>query len=142
MIETLDLPAVNATLNSTASVLITAGWVAIKKKRVELHKKLMLAAVAVSALFLASYLTHHYLHGSKKFAGTGVARTVYLAILGSHTILAMAVVPLVMVTVWRGLTGQDARHAAIARWTMPIWLYVSVTGVTVYWMLYRIWGPM
>lgn len=142
MLEGLDLPAVNATLNGTAGVLIMSGWVAIKRRRVELHKRLMLAAFAVSTVFLAGYLTHHYLHGSTKFGGTGVAKAVYLAILLSHTVLAAAVVPLVLVTLWRAYRGDDARHVAIARWTMPIWLYVSVTGVTVYWMLYRVWRPL
>lgn len=142
MIESTDLPAVNATLNGTAGMLLVSGWIAIKRKRVELHRRLMLSAVATSALFLVSYLTYHYLHGSKRFSGQGLAKVAYLAILLSHTVLAAAVVPLVLVTLWRAYQGDDARHIAIARWTFPIWLYVSVTGVTVYWLLYRVYGPL
>jgi putative membrane protein len=141
MIETRDLPAVNATLNGTAAVLLVAGWVAIKRRMVDLHRRLMIAAVATSAVFLCSYLTYHALHGSRKFPGTGPVRIAYLTILLSHTVLAAAVVPLVLVTLYRAWRGQDERHRAIARWTLPIWLYVSVTGVTVYWLLYRVYGP-
>lgn len=141
MIETRDLPAVNATLNGAAAVLLTAGWVAIRRKRVAVHRFLMIAAVVTSALFLASYLTYHAVHGSRRFPGQGPIRAVYLTILASHTVLAAAVVPLVLVTLYRAWRGQDERHRAVARWTLPIWLYVSITGVTVYWLLYRVYGP-
>jgi uncharacterized membrane protein YozB (DUF420 family) len=136
-VTTESLPAVNATLNAIAALLLVSGWVSIRRRRVELHKRLMLASVAVSALFLVSYLTYHHVHGSRKFQGQGWIRPVYFTILITHTVLAAAVVPLVGVTLQRALSGQDARHVAVARWTLPIWLYVSVTGVTVYWMLYR-----
>ena len=142
MIASTDLPALNATLNGTASVLLVSGWMAIKRKRVTVHKRLMLGAVAVSTVFLVSYLTYHALHGSKHFSGQGWIRAVYFSILISHTVLAASVVPLVLVTLYRALRGDEKRHVSIARWTMPIWLYVSVTGVLVYWLLYRVYGPI
>jgi putative membrane protein len=134
-----DLPALNATLNGTSAVLLTIGWVLIRRGRIAQHRAVMIAAVCTSVLFLISYLTYHAQIGSKHFPGTGAIRIVYFAILLTHTVLAAAIVPLVLVTLRRGLTRQDARHRAIARWTMPIWLYVSVTGVIVYVMLYRLY---
>ena len=134
-----DLPALNATLNGTSAVLLTIGWVLIRRGRIAQHRAVMIAAVCTSVLFLISYLTYHAQIGSKHFLGTGAIRIVYFAILLTHTVLAAAIVPLVLVTLRRGLTRQDARHRAIARWTMPIWLYVSVTGVIVYVMLYRLY---
>lgn len=131
------LPAVNATLNATAGVLLVLAFLAIRKKRVERHRALMLSACAVSALFLVTYLVYHYFAGSTRFAGTGWTRPVYFSILISHTILATAVLPLVLVTVWRGLKMNVEKHRRIARWTFPIWIYVSVTGVAVYLMLYH-----
>ena len=132
-----DLPALNATLNATAAVLLSIGYVLIRKGRVETHRKIMLAAFATSTLFLISYLIYHAQVGSKHFPGTGTARTVYFAILITHTILAAAVPVLAGITVWRAWRRRFDRHVRIARWTLPIWLYVSVTGVVVYWMLYR-----
>ncbi len=132
------LPAVNATLNATSAVLIVTGLVLIRRGRRELHARVMAAAVGVSALFLVSYLLHKAMVGPRAFGheGEGV-RTFYLALLGSHTILAAAIVPMVIVTVLRARRGDFVKHKRLARWTAPIWLYVSVTGVLVYFMLYR-----
>ena len=132
-----DLPALNATLNATAADLLSIGYVLIRKGRIETHRKVMLAAFATSTLFLVSYLIYHAHIGSKRFPGQGTIRTVYLTILLTHTVLAAAIVPLVIVTLSRGLSARYDRHRTIARWTLPLWLYVSVTGVIVYWMLYR-----
>ncbi len=138
MLQTSDLPALNASLNATTATLLMAGWLCIRRRLVRVHRALMLSAVTTSALFLTSYLVYHAQVGSKRFPGHGLARGIYLAVLGSHTLLAVVVVPLVLVTVARGLRGRFDRHRAIARWTLPLWLYVSVTGVAVYWMLYRV----
>ncbi len=132
-----DLPALNATLNATAAVLLSIGYILIRKGRIETHRKVMLTAFATSVLFLVSYLVYHANVGSKRFPGVGAIRTVYLTILLTHTVLAAAIVPLVLVTLSRGLSARYDRHRTIARWTLPLWLYVSVTGVIVYWMLYR-----
>jgi putative membrane protein len=132
-----DLPALNATLNASAAVLLAIGYVLIRKGRIETHRKVMLAAFATSTLFLISYLVYHANVGSKRFPGQGTIRTVYLTILLTHTVLAAAIVPLVLVTLSRALSARFDRHRTIARWTLPIWLYVSVTGVVVYWMLYQ-----
>lgn len=137
MMSIADLPALNATLNATAAVLLSIGYVLIRKGRIETHRKVMLAAFATSTLFLVSYLIYHAHIGSKRFPGQGTIRTVYLTILLTHTVLAAAIVPLVIVTLSRGLSAHYDRHRTIARWTLPLWLYVSVTGVIVYWMLYR-----
>jgi len=118
-------------------VLLTLGYVMIRRKRVGAHKALMLAAFVVSMLFLVSYLTYHYQTGSRRFTHPGFVRQVYLAILVSHTVLAAAVLPLALVTLYRAARNQFDRHRRIARWTLPIWLYVSVTGVIVYLMLYQ-----
>jgi len=131
------LPHLNAALNSTSAALLVAGFLLIKSRRIALHKACMLSALAVSILFLASYLTYHFAFGTTRFSGEGWVRTAYFAILISHTILAGAVVPLAGITVWRAFRGSFDRHKSIARWTLPIWLYVSVTGVVVYWMLYH-----
>lgn len=136
-----DLPALNALLNSTCAVLLAAGYLMIRRRKISAHKTLMLAAFAVSAVFLASYLTYHYQAGSRKFTHPGAVRYVYLAILLTHTVLAAAVVPLVLVTLYRALSGRFERHRRIARWTLPVWLYVSVTGVLVYLMLYHLYAP-
>jgi uncharacterized membrane protein YozB (DUF420 family) len=133
-----DLPALNATLNATAAVLLTTGWWLIHQRRIEAHKRCMLAACAVSTLFLASYVTYHAQVGSRPFLGTGMIRTIYFSILIPHVILAAAVLPLAIVTLLRGLRRNDEAHRRIARWTMPIWLFVSVTGVIVYVMLYSL----
>lgn len=132
-----DLPALNATLNGVAAVLLTIGYVLIRKRRWEQHRAVMLAAFGVSTLFLISYLIYHANAGSRPFTGRGPIRIVYLTILITHVVLAVAIVPLALVTLSRGLRARYDRHARIARWTLPIWLYVSVTGVVVYLMLYQ-----
>ena len=131
-----DLPAVNASLNALCTVLLMPGWALIHNGRIEAHKRCMIAAFATSTLFLISYVVYHAQVGSKPFTGTGMIRTIYFSILIPHVILAAAVVPLVLVTLSRGLKRNDAAHRRIAKWTMPIWLFVSVTGVIVYVMLY------
>jgi uncharacterized membrane protein YozB (DUF420 family) len=134
-----DLPALNATLNGTAAVLLGIGWTLIRRGRIAQHRVVMIAAFCTSVLFLISYLTYHAQIGSKPFQGQGGIRIVYFAILLTHTVLAAAIVPLVLITLSRGLKRNDARHRAIARWTLPLWMYVSITGVIVYLMLYRIY---
>ena len=140
MIDYSTLPAVNAVLNGTAAVLILTGICLIKTGRQRAHRAVMITAFVTSSLFLVSYLTYHAHIGSKHFPGTGLARTVYFTILLTHTILAAVVVPLVLMTLSRGLKGRFDGHRAIARWTYPVWLYVSVTGVVIYLMLYRIYA--
>jgi uncharacterized membrane protein YozB (DUF420 family) len=130
------LPAVNATLNAISAVLLTCGYVMIRQRRIETHRRFMLSAFATSALFLTSYLVYHYNIGSKPFPGQGAIRVVYFAILISHVILAAAVLPLALITLNHALRLRFEKHVPIARWTLPIWLYVSVTGVVVYLMLY------
>jgi uncharacterized membrane protein YozB (DUF420 family) len=137
MLEVSDLPAVNATLNAIATVFLSAGWVLIRRGDRRRHRACMIAALVCSTLFLTSYVIYHAHVGSRPFTGTGLIRRVYFAILITHVVLAAAIVPLVLTTVTRALRSQFARHRAIARWTLPLWLYVSVTGVVVYWMLYR-----
>ena len=132
-----DLPALNAALNATAAALLACGWLLIRRRRIAAHRRVMLAALACSVLFLVSYLVYHARVGSVRFPGTGTARTVYLAILASHTVLAAAVPVLALLTLWRALAARFDRHRRIARWTLPIWLYVSVTGVLVYVLLYQ-----
>ncbi|HQZ39180.1 MAG TPA: DUF420 domain-containing protein [Vicinamibacterales bacterium] len=132
-----DLPALNASLNALAAVFLVSGWVLIRQKRRDAHRACMLAALTASAAFLASYLVYHYNVGSVPFQKQGGIRTVYLTILFTHVVLATAIVPLVLVTVSRALAAKFDRHRQIARWTLPLWLYVSVTGVVVYVMLYR-----
>ena len=133
-----DLPALNATLNATSAVLLCTGWYLIKHGRRTAHKNVMLAACAVSVAFLVSYLVYHAQVGSVRFTKQGPIRAVYFTILLTHTVLAAVIVPLVLVTLSRGLSAKYDRHRRIARWTMPLWLYVSVTGVIIYWMLYRL----
>jgi uncharacterized membrane protein YozB (DUF420 family) len=137
MLDVRDLPAVNAGLNALATVLLVTGYVLVRQRKLTAHRNVMIAALACSVLFLTSYLIYHAQVGSVKFQGQGTARTVYFTILLTHTVLAALVPFLAAVTVWRAGRGQYARHARIARWTLPIWLYVSVTGVVVYWMLYQ-----
>ena len=131
------LPHVNACLNATAAVLLVIGYRLIRAGKREAHKRVMIAAFSVSVLFLVSYLVYHYQVGSVRFQGTGTIRTVYLSILLTHSVLAAAVPFLAVITLVRALKGRFDKHRRIARWTLPIWLYVSVTGVVVYWMLYR-----
>jgi uncharacterized membrane protein YozB (DUF420 family) len=133
-----DLPGVNATLNATTAVLLCTGWLLIRRGHRRAHRAAMLSAFGVSTLFLASYLWYHAHAGATRFAGRGWIRPVYFAILFSHTLLAAAIVPLVLVTLARGLRADFPRHARLARWTLPVWLYVSVTGVVIYGMLYRL----
>ena len=135
--EIADLPALNASLNAVATTLLVAGYVCIRRGRRDLHKRFMLAALATSAAFLVSYVTYHYNAGSRPFPGQGAIRLVYLSILSPHVLLAAAVLPLALLTTSRGLRSQFDRHVRIARWTLPIWLYVSVTGVIIYLMLYQ-----
>ncbi len=132
-----DLPALNAVLNGTAAVLLVTAYILIRKGHREAHKRVMLAAFTVSTVFLISYLTYHFLAGVVYFPGTGAIRIIYLTILATHTALAVTVPVLAIITLRRGLKGWFARHKKIARWTLPIWLYVSVTGVIVYLMLYQ-----
>ncbi|MBA2353766.1 MAG: DUF420 domain-containing protein [Luteitalea sp.] len=132
-----DLPALNAGLNSLAAAFLLAGYVFIRTKRIAAHRFAMLAALATSAAFLVSYLTYHAQVGSRPFTGTGPIRVVYFAILISHVLLAIAIVPMALVTVSRALASRFDRHRRIARITWPLWMYVSVTGVIVYLMLYR-----
>ena len=134
-----DLPALNATLNGLAAIFLTAGYVQIRRGRRDAHKRCMLAALATSALFLISYVVYHLNTGSRPFPGQGVIRVVYFAILITHVILAAAILPLALITAARGLKGQYGRHVQIARWTLPLWLYVSVTGVVIYLMLYQMY---
>jgi putative membrane protein len=134
----VTLPLLNACLNAMSAALLGAGWFFIRHKRVVAHKTCMVSALAVSTLFLVSYVTYHSLAGSRPFAGTGWIRLVYYPLLVSHIILAAAIVPLALTTLYRALQGNFMRHVRVARWTLPIWLYVSVTGVLVYWMLYRL----
>jgi uncharacterized membrane protein YozB (DUF420 family) len=134
-----DLPALNATLNATCFVLLTTGYFLIRRGRVAQHRAVMIAAFCTSVVFLISYLTYHAQIGSKHFEGQGPIRTVYYTILLTHTVLAIVIVPMVLMTLSRGLKRRDDRHRAIARWTLPLWMYVSVTGVVVYLMLYRLY---
>ncbi|HKZ02049.1 MAG TPA: DUF420 domain-containing protein [Pyrinomonadaceae bacterium] len=131
------LPHLNALLNTTSAILLITGYALIRRGRIEAHKRCQLSALTASIAFLASYLTYHYIHGSTRFVGQGIARPIYFTILISHTILAAVIVPLVAVTLWRARRSDFARHKRIARITLPLWLYVSVTGVVVYLMLYH-----
>jgi uncharacterized membrane protein YozB (DUF420 family) len=139
MLTISDLPALNATLNGIAGTLIVAGYVLIKRGEQRKHQWCMLGALATSAMFLVSYVTYHLNAGSKPFLGQGPIRLVYFAILITHVILAAVIVPLALITATRGLRSQFDRHVKIARWTFPIWLYVSVTGVVIYLMLYELY---
>ena len=137
MISLRDLPSLNALLNATAAVLLVTGYGLIRQGRKRAHMRVMITAFSVSCLFLVSYVIYHFHAGTVRFPGTGTLRAVYLSILGTHTLLAAAVPPLALVTLWRAARGNYALHRRIARWTLPVWLYVSVTGVVIYWMLYR-----
>lgn len=137
-----DLPTLNAALNAVSAALLVAGYRFIRRREIARHRACMLAAFGVSVLFLVSYLVYHANVGSVRFPGTGALRTAYLAILLSHTVLAAAVPFLAVLTLVRALQQSFDRHRRIARWTLPIWLYVSVTGVVVYWMLYHLAGAV
>lgn len=136
MIGISDLPAVNAGLNSTATVLLLAGWVFVRRGRIRGHARCMVSAFAVSVLFLTSYIVYHYHHPTTRYEGEGLLRAVYLSVLATHIVLAVAVPPLAIRTLWLAARRRWPSHRRWARWTFPIWLYVSVTGVVVYLMLY------
>lgn len=133
-----DFPHLNASLNATSAVLLLTGWVLIKNGRREAHRIAMLGALACSAAFLACYLYYHFQVGSVRFQKTGPIRTFYFALLLSHTILAVAVLPMILRALFLAAKGRFDEHRRAARWAFPVWLYVSVTGVAVYWMLYRL----
>jgi len=138
MIALADLPTLNATLNGTTAVLLSTGYVMVRRRRLLAHKVCMLGAFGVSMLFLVSYLYYHIHAGVKHYHGRGWLRPTYFAILFTHTVLAAAIVPLAVTTVYFGLRSRHPAHQRIARWTLPLWLYVSVTGVLVYWLLFRL----
>jgi putative membrane protein len=137
MLSIADLPALNATLNAISAILLTAGYILIRQRRIAWHRLCMLAAFGTSTLFLISYLVYHAHVLSRPFAGHGPIRYVYYTILTTHVLLAMTIVPMALITLSRALKRHFPRHKAIARWTLPLWLYVSVTGVIVYLMLYQ-----
>ena len=139
MIDYSTLPAVNATLNATSGIFLLTGYILIKRRQINAHRNAMLAAFASSTLFLTSYLVYHYHAGSRPFPGVGAIRLVYFAILISHVLLAIAILPLAISTLTKGLRGQYVRHKRVAKWTFPLWMYVSVTGVVVYVMLYQLY---
>jgi uncharacterized membrane protein YozB (DUF420 family) len=134
--------ALNASLNGTSAVLLAGGYAAIRSGKIAVHKKFMIAAFLVSSVFLASYLVYHYRVGHVVFQGQGWIRPVYFALLITHTFLAAVIVPMILITLRRAWLQRFDRHRIIARWTLPLWFYVSVTGVIVYWMLYQIYAPV
>ncbi len=138
MITISDLPTVNATLNTISAVFLTTGFFMIRRRKTVAHRNCMIAAFVVSGLFLTSYLIYHYHAGSTPFEGSGWIRTIYFAVLIPHIILAALILPLALITLYFALRKQFTKHRRIARWTLPIWLYVSVTGIIVYWMLYHL----
>ncbi len=133
------LPHLNACLNGTSALLLFAGYSSIRSGKVVLHRTCQVSALVVSTLFLCSYLTYHYYHGTTRFQGTGLSRPIYFTVLTSHTILAIVIVPLIIVTFYRAFRMDFVRHRKIARITLPLWFYVSITGVIVYLMLYQIY---
>jgi putative membrane protein len=137
MIDITDLPTLNAALNFSAAMLIGGGFYFVRRRNIAAHKVCMVAALVVSAAFLTSYLIYHYNVGSVRFAKEGWIRNIYLSLLLTHTVLAAVVVPMVLRTVYLAWKGRFDKHVPIARWTFPVWMYVSITGVIVYWMLYR-----
>lgn len=140
MIPLSSLPAVDATLNAVSACLLTLGYFFIRRRKILAHKICMVSAFAASTAFLVCYLIYHYHHGATRFAGQGAVRWVYFSLLGSHTVLAAVIVPMVLITLYRAVRERYDLHKRIARWTLPIWLYVSVTGVIVYWMLYHLYA--
>ena len=139
MISITDLPALNATLNAISAICLISGYLLIRRGRRDLHKKCMLAALVASTAFLTSYVIYHANTGSRPFPGHGAIRFAYFTILITHVVLAATILPLALTTTARGLRAQYARHVKVARWTLPIWLYVSVTGVVIYLMLYQLY---
>lgn len=136
---TADLPALNAILNSTSAILLIVGLIMIRTKQINAHRFCMSSAFVTSSLFLISYLIYHYFHGSKKFPVEGTIKTIYLLILATHTVLAVVVLPFILTTFYRAINNQFMLHKKVARWTYPIWLYVSITGVVIYLMLYQLY---
>jgi len=132
------LPSINASLNAATAILLILGYTLIRQRAITAHTLCMLGATLTSTVFLGCYLYYHFHHGATRFPGTGLARPVYFTILITHTILAVVQLPLILMTLFRAFKGQFQRHISIARITLPIWLYVSVTGVVIYWMLYRV----
>ena len=142
MIGPEDLPSVNAVLNGTSAILLVIGYTAVCRQKIRLHETCMLSALAVSCVFLVSYLYYHFVIRKGQptyFTGEGGVRLIYFTILGSHTVLAAVTAPLAIITAYLGLRDRIDRHRRLARWTLPIWLYVSITGVLVYWMLYHLY---
>ena len=136
------LPHVNALLNTTSAIFLITGYIFIRLGRINAHRNCQITAVTASTLFLISYLTYHYYHGDTRFLGQGIVRPVYFFILITHIILAIVILPLVIITLVRALRFDFIRHKRIARWTLPLWLYVSVTGVIVYLMLYHLYPSL
>src|SRR6266550_635558 len=134
--------ALNASLNGASAVLLAGGYAAIRSGKIAVHKAFMIAAFCVSSAFLASYLVYHYRVGHVAFQGQGWVRPVYFVLLTSHTILAIVIVPLILITLRRGLAERFDKHKVIAKWTLPLWFYVCVTGVIVYWMVYQLYVPI
>lgn len=141
MIALESLPALNATLNATSAVLLAAGYLAIRRRQVRVHRACMIGAFVTSIVFLVSYLVYHYQVGTTRFPGAGWIRPLYFGLLGSHTLLAALIPPLAVTTLALALRGRFVRHARLARWTLPTWFYVSVTGVVIYVLLYQVYGP-
>ena len=139
VVSITDLPAVNAVLNGSSALLLASGYLCIRRRNIRAHKICMTTAFGTSVLFLLSYLTYHYHIGSMPFGGQGWIRPLYFTILISHTSLAAGIVPLALLTLYRAWKAQFMRHARIARWTLPLWLYVSITGVIIYVMLYQLY---
>jgi uncharacterized membrane protein YozB (DUF420 family) len=137
-----SLPALNASLNAGCTVLLLAGYSSIRRGKIRAHKACMASAVVCSAVFLGSYVYFHLHAGIIRFGGEGWIRPVYFTLLVSHTILAIVIVPLILIALARALRQRFDRHRAIARWTLPLWLYVSITGVLIYWLLYRAYTPI
>jgi putative membrane protein len=139
MLSFSNLPLLNAVLNGMSTLLLSGGYLAIRRRNIAVHKGFMLSACATSVLFLVSYVTYHYQVGSRSFLGQGGIRLVYFAVLISHTILAAVIAPLVLMTLYWALTARWPKHRRLARWTLPLWIYVSVTGVVIYLMLYQLY---
>jgi uncharacterized membrane protein YozB (DUF420 family) len=137
----ISQPAWNAILNGSSAILVTVGYVMIRSRRVQAHRACMLAAIGTSSAFLVSYLDYHWRVGAVHFLGQGMIRPLYFTMLGTHTVLAAAIVPLVIATLVRALRSNFAAHRRIARWTLPLWAYVSVTGVLIYFLLYKVYAP-
>jgi len=140
MIDALSyLPHINACLNSASAVLLFSGYLFIRRHNIKAHRNCQVSAFVLSTIFLISYLIYHFNHGTTRFTGQGIVRSIYFTILTTHTILAIVIVPLILITFYRALRSDFERHRRIARITLPLWLYVSVTGVIVYLMLYQIY---